>query len=148
VLLFASTLSANADTVDNFQIKIRNKLLLNESGLGSALPNIKLLILKQSDRNEILTVTYYHCTGGVENRKLILKDSAGTVVYVWNFHPESSRAKMGIPISQIIALIRDRSLFSLSYSDSFSKDEINLSLLETDNKNHQNVLEYYKAKIK
>jgi hypothetical protein len=145
-LLLASTLSANADTVDNFQIKIRNKLLLNESGFGSALPTRNLLILKQSDRDDILTITYSHCTRGVDNRKIILKDSSGTVLYVWSFHPESTRPEMGIPISNIIDLIRDRSFFSLFYSDSLSKEEIFLSLLEIDNKNHQNVLKHYKAK--
>jgi hypothetical protein len=60
--ILCSAFIAKADTVDNYQIHIRNKLVLNEFGYGSSIKKVNLLILKKKNLKDSLSITFNHCT--------------------------------------------------------------------------------------
>ena len=136
-----------ADTVDNFQLFIRNKQVLNEAGKGSALKRVNLLIIKKPNLEDSIHLNYHHCTGGTTNRKIKLVDSANTVLYEWSFPDEIDARTMNIPIKELYAKAKMKFL-SLYYYDDRIENGRFLTLIAFEGKKLPHVLMTHRNKYK
>jgi hypothetical protein len=111
--------NVKADTVDNFQIYVRNVLRMNEGGFGTAQKGINLLIFTTNNDGDSLSINYNHCVAGATQRRIKLITKSEVVLFEWNFPDKERERFMHIPIRQLLPYlqIKPDSLLALSYFD-------------------------------
>ncbi|MFT3980844.1 MAG: hypothetical protein QM687_10275 [Ferruginibacter sp.] len=116
VLLLGLHLSCKADTIDNYQLYIKGKLLLNNSGYGSASKERLILSIASSQENDSIILFYHHCTTGSGKRKARLVNASGEAIKQWSFADEAQSSGMPIPVADLSAFKNIKEL-SLYYDD-------------------------------
>lgn len=144
---FCCAFSTKADTVDNYQIHIRKKLVLNESGYGSFIKKVNLLVLKKQNLKDSLSITFNHCTWGSTERRIKLLDSAKNIILEWNFPDEVDESLMQISIKKIWEQ-SSMPFLTLYYYDSQIPKGRFLTLIAFEDKNLARVISTYKNKFK
>lgn len=119
IIFFGTPFFAKADTIDNYQFYKNRKLILNDSGFGSARTITNLLFVSKDDTRDVWMINFNHCTAGANNRKIKLTDKSGKLVFSWSFPDKGIQRLMDISINDLWTLIKDSSKeeFHLYYYD-------------------------------
>lgn len=109
-----------ADTIDNYQIYIRKKLMLTEQNASPFSSSINQLEVDSSLAADTIHFYFSHCTIGAVDRKVFLKDRSGKILFQMNFGDKTGRDQdMPIPIKELLLLpdIHTDSSYVLYYAD-------------------------------
>lgn len=93
------SISAKADTIDNYQIYIRKVLVRNDSGFPGNQKNQSFIEIDNSLLNDSLEVHFNHCMNSVGKRRIVVVDTNSTKIKVFDFVTTYERRGMYIPIS-------------------------------------------------
>ena len=120
LVLFGCRIQAKADTTDNYQIYLNNKIVIRESDYNNPLSStIKFLILDSTTYNDTIKINYSHCTSGALNRKIIIKDTSGKIIFNRDFPNKNEEVFMIIPVKDILGTqsVKSNSTLTMYYFD-------------------------------
>jgi len=111
--------TAKADTVDNFQVYIGQKLILTEKSFNPLSSKLASLALDSTNYRDTIVINFNHCTAGASHRIVMLKDIEGNVIRKWSFPDKELIDAMKIPILDIYDNVDDKlkDFLSLHYYD-------------------------------
>ena len=125
-LVTATGLRALADTVDNYQIHLRDKVVVREVG-------DKFLQLDESDRNETIRINYNHCVPYRGDRRLFVKDADGKILWQRLFTGNDGAYQMEVPVTDWLTCGDETSRPArLLYLEEGSTDSIRLAILQVE----------------
>jgi hypothetical protein len=131
LLLAVISESAEASTVDNFQIYIKKVLRMNDSGFGSYKNGIKLLVLAKAFWGDTLAINFNHCTAGAQQRRIKIMTESNKVIFKWTFPDKDIERLMQKPIKQLLSFIQPNVKAVLYYFDEQVSDGYFLTTLES-----------------
>ncbi|WP_276483360.1 hypothetical protein [Paraflavitalea pollutisoli] len=115
LLLIGTSMTVKADTVDNYQIYLRDSLVGNEQDRGG-------VVLRAAHIDDTLKIIYIHCGMYYGERKLVLKDDHGKVV-LQVVYPELQLGMMVLPVRQIaLALQKQPHVGTLKFFDGYFRE--------------------------
>ena len=125
-LVTATGLRALADTVDNYQIHLRDKVVVREVG-------DKFLQLDESDRNETIRINYNRCVPYRGDRRLFVKDVDGKILWQRLFTGNDGAYQMEVPVADWLSCGDETSRPArLLYLEEGATDSIRLAILQVD----------------
>ncbi|MBO9565707.1 MAG: hypothetical protein J7621_23225 [Niastella sp.] len=124
---------AKADTVDNFQVYLRDKLELTEGNYHPLVSTRKALVLTLADSNETLKVNYSHCIAGAADRKIVIWQGE-ELLFSRSFPDKQVESTMAIPLKTIIGLynLPDNAFLRMYYYDDRSVDGVLIAEIRMD----------------
>lgn len=127
ILLFCLIgLSGNAlaDTIDNYQIHLRDKIVVRETG-------DKLLRLDESNKDDKLQINYNHCSPYHGDRRLFVKDAEGNVIWRQLYMENDTTYQMEVEVADWLSCGSERARPArLLYVEEGNKDSILLANLD------------------
>jgi len=114
------TFQTKADTTDNYQIYLKNKIAITERDynniLSSTIKSLDLSILNYSDT---IKIKYSHCSPAITNRIITITDASNKVVFARSFPNYTVDNIMALPVKDIMDTpeVKSNSTFTLHYFD-------------------------------
>jgi regulator of extracellular matrix RemA (YlzA/DUF370 family) len=148
ILLTSFAMQAKADTIENYQIYLKDEIVIRESDYRNPHSTpVKFLALDQTNFNDFISVNYSHCTAGAGNRKIIIKDK-DKILLSKTFPDKEEEALMVIPVKEIYDKLNGEASSGLEmyyYDDQLSSGGELLTFLHA-NKLPDNYLQERKTK--
>lgn len=125
-------LSAKADTIDNFQVYLKNEIVLRESDYNTPTASWKVLTLDSSNINDTFLINYDHCAGSVAGRKIVIWN--GEDILFSRSFPDYTVPFMAIPLQELTGLynIPGNTLEMRYYDDQVQDDGVLLAAMRVD----------------
>jgi hypothetical protein len=122
-----------ADTVDNFQVYLRDKLELTEGNYHPVVSTRKALVLTLADSNETIKVNYSHCIAGAADRKIVIWNGE-EILFSRSFPDKQVESMMTLPLKDIAGLynLPDNSFLRMYYYDDRSVDGVLIAEIRMD----------------
>jgi hypothetical protein len=98
-LIIGCALTARADTIDNFQVYLKGKIMLRESDIRPGAP-YKFLVLTQSHINDTIFVNYSHCSPAVSGRKIVIWHGED-ILFSRSYPDQKDGTLMAVPIKDV-----------------------------------------------
>jgi hypothetical protein len=114
VVIVGYSQTVKADTIDNFQVYIRQKLILTEKSFSPLSSKLALLELGRTNYRDTIEIHFTHCTAKASNRIIMLKDDKGNIIMKWNFADRDLIETMKIPILDIYKNVDNNPHYPLS----------------------------------
>lgn len=160
MLLTGLALPAKADTTDNFQVYLKNELVLRESDYGPEVSSQKYLVLGASNIHDTIFVNYNHCAAGASDRKIVIWHG-DDILFSRSYADKDAASLMAIPVKDITGvynrLANNGGVVMRYYDDQLHPDGEILAIIHGDNttppqpakqeENDQAVLEWAVAAI-
>lgn len=136
ILLIGLFLPAKADTVSNFQVYLRNEIVLRESDYRPEVSSLKFLTLGPANAHDTIFVNYSHCTAGASARKIVIWNGED-ILFSRSYPDKEVAALMAIPVKDIAnlynRLANNSPVVIRYYDDQVPPDGVILANMRHDN---------------